>query len=289
MHNHLDKTELMRYTLPEQIVEFLQASRSSYSYNCRKNLYILFGILWGIPIPLVTIALQVHYLQDRSIPQSLLSALQTPLQWFFLAHPVIFAVIFGVLGTIRHQKNQELNQKIQQLKDLTTHDPLTGLKNRRYFANTFHDECARSLRRQESLALLFLDIDHFKLINDKHGHYIGDMVLREVGKFLRLQCRPYDTPVRWGGEEFLLLLRATDETAAVHSAERIRAAIEKGCSSKISIPFTISIGLAEHEVNDTLEQLTDRADQALYHAKQLGRNRVVSWSSLREFRKIANE
>ncbi|MFU8833555.1 MAG: GGDEF domain-containing protein, partial [Wenzhouxiangella sp.] len=83
-----------------------------------------------------------------------------------------------------------------------------------------------------------------------------------------------------GGEEFLVLLRATDETKAQRFAERIREQIEAGISPNLPWSFTVSIGLAEYQVNDSLEDLTDRADRAMYHAKQTGRNRVVSWSSL---------
>jgi len=270
----------MSMTLPKQVAEFVCAAGKPYSYDIRNNLYIWFGILWGSPIPLVTLYYQVRLLDLAGTTKPLIELLGSPIQWFFLLHPLLFGLIFGILGTIRYEKDAELSLRINQLRDIAVLDPLTGLKNRRFFAHNFHDECARSLRRQEALSLLFLDIDHFKKINDQYGHHQGDIVLKEIGRYLKLQCRPYDTPVRWGGEEFLILLRATDERQAANFANRIRTGIEKGISRMIPFAFTVSIGLSQYRINDTLDELTDRADQALYHAKQTGRNRVVSWSTL---------
>ncbi|MEE4241206.1 MAG: GGDEF domain-containing protein [Desulfopila sp.] len=270
----------MKNTVPRQVTEFINAARKPYSFDILHNLYIWFGFLWGLPIPIVTLLFEMNTLKSAGLEHSFVTSITSPVQWFFLAHPILFGILFGILGTIRNEKDQELDEKIQELKDLTVHDPLTGLKNRRYFAHMFHDECARSLRRNESLTLLFLDIDHFKKINDTHGHHFGDVVLKELGAYLLQKNRPYDTPVRWGGEEFLILLRATSETSAIAIAERLRLGVEAGFSQSLNIPVTISIGLAQYAHNDTLESLTDRADQALYHAKQTGRNKVVAWSSL---------
>jgi diguanylate cyclase (GGDEF)-like protein len=267
-------------TLPNQIREFLLAVLSSYSYDLKRNLYIWFGVFWGLPIPLVTLFYEYRILASSGNDGNLSELLHSPMQWLFLLHPVLFGVIFGILGTVRQEKELKLADTISQLRDLTVHDQLTGLKNRRYFAHNFHDECARSHRRNEHLSLLFLDIDYFKRINDEYGHHIGDVVLREIGNYLHSQCRPYDTPVRWGGEEFLLLLRSTDEAGAVLFAERIRAGVSLGISQEIPFPFTISIGIAEHLTGDTLEEIVNRADQALYHAKKTGRNRAVPWSAL---------
>jgi diguanylate cyclase (GGDEF)-like protein len=169
---------------------------------------------------------------------------------------------------------------IDKLEELSTLDPLTGLKNRRYFANIFSNECARNHRRRETMTLLFLDIDHFKRINDAHGHHFGDLALHAIGASFQKQCRPYDTVVRWGGEEFVILLRATDENGAYLCAERIRRAVQNDLGHVLPFSMTISIGLAQYLDNDTLEKLVHRADRALYQAKQTGRNRVVVWSSL---------
>lgn len=270
----------MAFCIPTQIKEFHSAAGQSFSYNPRRNIYVWFGILWGLPIPLVTILIQAHFLENSGVASPYLAALRSPLQWFFLAHPILFGLIFGILGTIRNVKDAQIAAMIGKLQEQSTLDPLTGLKNRRYFAHIFHDECARSLRRQESMTILFVDIDHFKLVNDTHGHHFGDLALQATGACVQKQCRPYDTVVRWGGEEFVILLRGTDEDAAIYFAERIRRAIQDGLNASLPFSLTISIGLAQYRDNDTLERLTDRADKALYHAKQTGRNKVVAWSWL---------
>ena len=270
----------MAFFLPKQIKEFFAAAVQPFSFNLRRNIYIWFGILWGMPIPLVTILIHGHFLAVSGVEDSYLIALCSPLQWFFLAHPLLFGLIFGVLGTIRNDKDAQIHKMIEKLEAQSTLDPLTGMKNRRYFAHIFHDECARSLRRNESMTMLFLDIDHFKRINDTHGHHFGDLALQAIGGCFQKQCRPYDTVVRWGGEEFVILLRATDEHGAGLFAERIRHAVQHDLGQALPFPMTISIGLAQYQDNDTLECLVDRADKALYHAKQTGRNKVVAWSSL---------
>ncbi|BDD87817.1 GGDEF domain-containing protein [Desulfofustis limnaeus] len=271
-----------RFSTPATVTEFFAAAKKPFSYNVLRNSYIWFGLFWGLPIPLVTLLYELRFLRSTNADSSSLAVFDAPLQWFFLLHPLLFAIVFGILGTIRQEKENELGLRMKQLRQMAIHDPLTKLKNRRYFAHIFHDECARNLRRRETLSILFLDIDHFKKINDTYGHHQGDVVLRELGAYLQRQCRPYDTPVRWGGEEFLILLRATDEKNALFFAERIRQQIEAGISPAIPFPFTASIGLAEYRINDTLEALTGRADKALYHAKQTGRNRIVAWSSVPE-------
>jgi len=270
----------MSVYIPKQINEFFAAATQSFSYNPRRNIYIWFGILWGLPIPLVNILIHVHFLEASGVETPYLTAFCSPLQWFFLAHPPLFGLIFGILGTIRNDKDMQIGRMIEKLEELSTLDPLTGLKNRRYFAHIFHDECARSLRRNESMTLLFLDLDHFKQVNDTHGHHFGDLALQATSTCFKNQCRPYDTVVRWGGEEFVILLRATDESAAHFFAERIRNTVREGLSPPLPFPLTISIGLAQYQDNDTLECMVDRADKALYHAKQTGRNKVVSWSAL---------
>ena len=270
----------MVVSLPKQIREFFAAARQPFSYNLRRNIYIWFGILWGLPIPLVTFLIHVHFLEASGVGNPCLTAISSPVQWLFLAHPLLFGMVFGILGTIRNDQDAQLKGMINKLEQLSTLDPLTGLNNRRYFAHIFHDECARCLRRQEAMTLLFLDLDHFKRVNDDYGHHFGDLALQATALCLKKQCRPYDTIVRWGGEEFVILLRANDEQAALHFAERIRQAVQSGFDPTLPFPLTISIGLAQYQENDSLEDLIDRADKALYHAKQTGRNKVVLWSTL---------
>jgi diguanylate cyclase (GGDEF)-like protein len=157
-------------------------------------------------------------------------------------------------------------------------DPLTSLFNRRLFDDQAKGELARARRLGEELALLMVDIDHFKAVNDRHGHAVGDAVLVAVGNCLKAQLRREDLLARIGGEEFAILVPRLPVAAALRQAERLRRAIE-GLSIEtdgITVRITISIGIAE--VGDGDRPLTDAlaaADAALYRAKAAGRNRVV--------------
>lgn len=270
----------MKIRIPRLVKEFCGAIFQPFSYDLTRNFYIWFGFFWGMPIPLLSLFIHSHYTSVSSLPGFLKNAVIEPLHWFFVAHPFLFAVIFGILGTIRREKDLEIKRIMTRLEEQSTLDPLTGLKNRRAFSTIFAQECARSLRREEPLSLLFLDIDHFKRVNDTYGHHIGDEVLKATSRYLQEQCRPYDTIGRWGGEEFVILLRSTGEITAAQFAQRIRLGVSTKVSGRFSFHFTISIGLTQYQAGDSLEELTKRADQALYHAKQTGRDKVVRYSEL---------
>jgi diguanylate cyclase len=153
-------------------------------------------------------------------------------------------------------------------------DSLTTLANRRAFDDEMKRRIAEWERKQAPFTLLLLDIDHFKKFNDTHGHQVGDEVLRHVAKMLKQQCRDMDLPCRYGGEEFAVILPATQTAGACISAERIRKAIEESvtnCEGK-SLKVTTSIGLAEVALNDNPTLLIKRADAALYKSKEAGRN-----------------
>jgi len=153
---------------------------------------------------------------------------------------------------------------------------LTGLLNRRAFLAVMHTEIAHARRYGNAFSLLLLDVDHFKLVNDTHGHAAGDQVLAAVGAMLQTQLRHPDTAARWGGEEFVVALRSTDEAGAVQVADRVRLALqalEIGEPAK-TIRVTASIGAAQYAPGESVEDLTERADQAMYRAKLGGRNRV---------------
>lgn len=270
----------MPNTVQEQVREFFAASGRSYSYNIFRNVYIWFGILWGLPIPLAGALFQALIIDSRDFAEITQAVLTTPIQWIFLAHPLIFGILFGILGTVRQQKDEEVNKLIGELKIMSILDPLTGLSNRRYFTHAFDDELARIRRKKTTMSLLFLDLDHFKNVNDTHGHRMGDEILRLTASQLRTQCRPYDSPARWGGEEFIILLPGTNEEMAYLFAERIRKCFTKPLAPSIPLKVTVSIGVTEYLPGDTLDLITERADKALYHAKSTGRNKTVRWSSL---------
>jgi two-component system cell cycle response regulator len=168
---------------------------------------------------------------------------------------------------------------VEKTERLASHDALTGLMNRRAFSQAIAREFSQADRLNIHLSLLLFDIDHFKSINDTHGHQTGDQVLTELGHLLRKATRDYDYPVRWGGEEFVVGLPHVDASTGTKIAERLRAAIESlsiETSAGVAVPVTASIGVATRRPGETLEALVERADRAMYAAKTSGRNRVVA-------------
>ncbi len=164
----------------------------------------------------------------------------------------------------------------QQVQHLSITDPLTGLYNRRKFFEDLEREVARIIRYESPLALIMLDIDHFKAVNDRFGHQMGDEVLKEVAEILRENTRKTDVVARYGGEEFILLLTETPLEGATLVASRIREAIEKVAvlGADIEIKFTASLGVGVFQEGDTTDTFVAHADAALYRAKDNGRNRI---------------
>ncbi|MFW6217189.1 MAG: GGDEF domain-containing protein [Desulfohalobiaceae bacterium] len=168
--------------------------------------------------------------------------------------------------------------QMSRIKDLADVDRLTGLYNRRYFDHRLKLEIKRHQRENQPLGLLFLDIDHFKALNDTYGHQAGDLALQELGRLLTCTLRDTDIAARYGGEEFTLLLPNTNTHQAATLAERLRLEVS---SLKFSyqgweLGFTVSIGVSSQKPDASLqgEQLLRLADQALYQAKAQGRNLV---------------
>ena len=161
-----------------------------------------------------------------------------------------------------------------EVKHLATVDGLTGLTNRRTFEAALAREVARSVRTGEDLSLLLIDVDHFKRVNDDHGHPMGDEVLRHVGRVLSVRGREFDLPARYGGEEFVVILPGCSADEAIRVAERLRAGI---ASEDAPLPVTASIGLAAmHRDASDARGLVKAADTALYEAKASGRDRTVA-------------
>jgi diguanylate cyclase (GGDEF)-like protein len=154
-------------------------------------------------------------------------------------------------------------------------DPLTGLLNRALLRETLQLAIQQSNRAQVPMTLLTLDLDHFKSINDTHGHDAGDAVLHAVGELLHKRTRRVDTVFRLGGEEFLALLYSTDGANALGVAEALRIAI---CAAPLyrDCSVTVSIGVATHQAGEDWRAWMKRSDQNLYNAKAAGRNRVVA-------------
>ena len=163
----------------------------------------------------------------------------------------------------------------EELARLAHTDPLTGLMNRRQFRLLADQEFSRAMRTYHQLFMMMLDIDHFKRVNDTHGHDVGDQALIAIAEVLRNGVRSMDILARWGGEEFLVLLPETNMAGATLIAERIRQQVSQIELSKIPEGLSISIGLCEAKPGTELKTATSLADQALYQAKANGRNRVV--------------
>ena len=159
-----------------------------------------------------------------------------------------------------------------------TVDGLTGLRNRRWLDDAFARQLARTVRVGQAASLLMIDIDRFKDLNDRFGHLVGDAVLCRVAQVLAKNLRPRDLLARYGGEEFAVLLPETGADEATIIAERLRAAVEHGPAASEDHPqlpaATVSIGVAAAHLSDVLPALVSQADEALYRAKEAGRNRV---------------
>jgi len=192
------------------------------------------------------------------------------------------ATLSRELETKVEERTVELAEAYRRMEDLACRDSLTNLLNRRAIEERAVGSLAHASRGGEPFAVALVDVDHFKAINDTHGHAAGDLVLAAVAREIAATVRAADDVSRWGGEEFLLLLPASDGQAAWRAMERVRAAIESTRvvldESSSPIRFTASIGVAAAtKVEDpaaAFDALTHRADEALYEAKQGGRNAV---------------
>ena len=171
--------------------------------------------------------------------------------------------------------SQTLQQQNELLEVLSVRDGLTGLYNRKKLDEILNDQFARFRRTQRAFAVLMLDVDNFKAINDREGHLAGDEVLEKVAAVLAQSIRNIDYAARYGGEEFVIVLVETETEAALAVAERIRALIESTRHGMGSISVTISVGVTDsRNADDSPEAMLARADRALYAAKRAGRNKV---------------
>jgi two-component system, cell cycle response regulator len=179
----------------------------------------------------------------------------------------------------RCRYTETLRLNVQASIELAVTDSLTGLYNRRYLETHLGHLLEHSVNRGKALAVLTLDVDFFKAINDTHGHDVGDRVLQELAGRIKANIRNVDMACRTGGEEFVVVLPATDLDVAMKIAERMRKSVAaKPFNSGALAPLNItaSIGVAVLDgIDDKVEDLLKRADQALYRAKREGRNRVV--------------
>ncbi len=186
----------------------------------------------------------------------------------------------GQLGTAFNDAATSLEEIYRDLEHRSTFDGLTGTHNRATFEDRLEAECHGADRHARALSLLMIDIDHFKDINDSHGHQTGDLILKRVGRILADATRAEDMVARYGGEEFVVVLPETTGAVAVTTAERLRRAVMRQASGYVDtgrVDVTVSIGVASRQPCEMgPKDLVKAADAALYHAKRSGRNRVES-------------
>lgn len=203
--------------------------------------------------------------------------------WDYARQTSIDSQTEATLATIANQTAMGLDREhlYGSIKKIGLTDTLTGIANRRFFDYILKKEMNRVRRYGQPLSLMMVDIDFFKMINDRWGHQTGDVILQEIGSLLKKQFRTTDLPARYGGEEFAVILPETDAVMAYAMAENLRSQIAKRvfAASTNKITLTISVGMATIEFSEQLDKLIEAdlvlaADQALYRAKNSGRNRV---------------
>lgn len=262
--NH-KKQALDLHTLPSlgpQIERIISDRRGSYQYEANGDNHIL----------------HVNYLPELKwllfVEQNEAVALAAVRQTLYTNLAISVIVTLIVIFLIQFA----FNRYQWQLEEMASTDKLTGLLNRHAFTILIDKLLAEYRRAPRPISMLVVDIDHFKRINDEHGHQIGDEVLTTIARRLESGLRESDLAVRWGGEEFLLLLKGCDRNEALRIAENLRESISAQPIDiqGITLNLTISIGVSEFNGKESPDQTVDRADTALYKAKNAGRNRVES-------------
>ena len=189
--------------------------------------------------------------------------------------PFMVGVAFGVILSMLAGMHSSLKEKERELKELASTDPLTGLPNKREILNYLSKEVDIAKRKGSPLSVAVLDLDNFKQINDTYGHMVGDRVLKHLAGILRRNLRSSDMVGRFGGEEFVVVMKDTDLETAHRVMDRIRREVELANIEPVG-SISVSIGVAELGKEEGSENLIIKADERLYRAKMEGKNRVVS-------------
>ncbi len=201
-------------------------------------------------------------------------------------HPARLAdgdrIVVGRTTVLKFTYQDGLEQSFSaKMYEAALKDGLTGLYNKKHFFERLEAEFSFTQRHDVSVALLFLDLDHFKQVNDTHGHLVGDQVLQQFAQRINATVRVEDLVARYGGEEFVILARGLDEAQSLQFAERLRELVGRRPMAlrDLKLKITTSVGVAIHRpgVFATAQDLVQAADQALYESKRTGRNRVTLW------------
>jgi diguanylate cyclase (GGDEF)-like protein len=225
-------------------------------------------IVLAIPHAVFILGQLLYVTNQQILISNITNATFAVLTSYFISYFLYHNFIDYHIATIK------LEETTAQLEVLSVTDQLTGIHNRRKYDESIIEELARSNRTKLPFALLMFDIDLFKHINDTHGHQVGDKVLRGLAEFVAKQIRQEDTFARYGGEEFILILTNTNAEKARLKAEALREGI-KAVKMIQDIHISISIGVTEYQPNDTTDAILKRVDNALYEAKETGRDKVV--------------
>jgi|SoiMethySBSTD1v2_1073268.scaffolds.fasta_scaffold63241_3 diguanylate cyclase len=271
-----------------------------WSLACCAAGYVIAGPMRGAVFPILMVVLmfgmfglrphQVRYVSAYAV--LLFSLTMSLAAWFNpgtfsplveLGHFIMIAamvptvpVLAARLAWLRQQR-RDLASALDRVRDLARHDELTGLPNRRHMLELIDNTQDRAARTGAPFCLAVIDIDHFKQVNDAHGHAVGDEVLRVFSRQALAAVRTIDVLGRWGGEEFVLLLTDAKLPFARQAVERVRSHIESMVvlGDHAAVNITLSAGVAEHSTGESGTVTLQRADTALYRAKDEGRNRVA--------------
>ncbi|HEX5371793.1 MAG TPA: diguanylate cyclase [Aquabacterium sp.] len=205
-------------------------------------------------------------------------ALQLGMAAFILTLLTLMSHRYSQMRSRVRAQKKDLSEAVAQVEHIVTHDTLTGLYNRRHMVDVINRELARTERSGIGLALVVIDLDHFKRINDTHGHQVGDAVLKAFAEIAQSVLRETDVIGRWGGEEFVVLMPDTEPAArATTGLQRLRNTLAGAivCDDLPDLRVQFSAGVAIPVPNETMDGVVERADHALYSAKQQGRNITI--------------
>lgn len=286
-------TALAYFAIPAALV-YLVRKRDDLAFNGIFLLFAAFILFCGIThiISLLNIWHGYYFLEGvAKLATGLVSLLTAVMTWRLLPRAIampgatqlmlknrLLAQAREQLETANQQLEARVAERTRELKQLAITDSLTGINNRREIMSFLSNEIERARRYSLTLCAMIIDLDHFKAINDTHGHLSGDQVLVDAARTLRTMCRASDSLGRYGGEEFLIILPNTSKGEAEALAERICKAISSNPVKTIggeTIHYSCSIGLTEFLNEQTMQDLLHTADNALYRAKLDGRDRVV--------------